>query len=85
MEDPAQAAVRECREETGLDVKISGLINIISGREHPRGADFVIVYRAEIIGGKLLAGDDADRAEFFPYEHLPPLAFKVTKKILGVD
>lgn len=85
MEDPAQAAVRECREETGLDVKISGLINIIAGREHPRGADFVIVYRAEIIGGKLLAGDDADRAEFFPYEHLPPLAFKVTKKILGVD
>jgi hypothetical protein len=27
----------------------------------------------------LQAGDDADRAEFFPLDHLPPLAFQATR------
>ena len=44
-EDPAAAAARECLEETGLTVEITGLLNIVSGREHERGADFIIVYR----------------------------------------
>lgn len=85
LEAPTQAAIRECLEETGLEVRITGLIDVVAGREHPRGADFVIVYRAEMIGGQLTAGDDADQAEFFPYNELPPLAFRVTKKILGIE
>ncbi len=39
-EDPAQAAARECLEETGLTVAITGIIDIVSGREHARGSDF---------------------------------------------
>ncbi len=83
-EDPARAAERECREETGLEVEVTGLLDVISGREHPRGADFVIIYRARLVGGALLAGDDADEAGFFAYDALPPLAFNATKKVLGV-
>jgi NADH pyrophosphatase NudC (nudix superfamily) len=48
-EDPAEAAVRECLEETGLCVRVKSVYEIVSGREHPRGADFVIVYEAEIV------------------------------------
>ncbi|MCX7976776.1 MAG: NUDIX hydrolase [Bellilinea sp.] len=84
-EDPQQAALRECREETGLEVKITGLVDVINGREHERGADIIIVYRAEVIGGSLLAGDDADQAAFFPRSQLPPLAFRATRRVLGVE
>lgn len=82
-EDPARAAERECLEETGLTVRATRVLDIISGREHPRGADFVIVYAGEIVAGTLTAGDDADLVEWFDREDLPPLAFRATAAILG--
>ena len=82
-EDPAEAAARECLEETGLSVRVTRVFDIISGREHKRGADFVIVYLAEVISGELLAADDADAAEWFARSNLPPLAFRATQKILA--
>jgi ADP-ribose pyrophosphatase YjhB (NUDIX family) len=81
-EHPAAAAVRECREETGLEVEIVGLLDVIGGREHERGADIVIVYCARLVGGKLGAGDDVDQAAFFAPEALPPLAFHATRVAL---
>lgn len=79
-EDPQQAAVRECLEETGLHVRILGLMDVIYGREHPRGASIVIVYRAEVDGGSLTAGDDASEVGLFAPSALPPLAFQATKQ-----
>lgn len=81
-EDPARAAERECLEETGLHVRITGLIDVISGQEHPVGAHIVIVYRATVISGKLQAGDDADKVGFFKRTDLPPIAFQATKQVL---
>lgn len=83
-EDPARAAERECLEETGLIVQVTALMDVIAGREHSRGADMVILYRARITGGQLQPGDDADMADFFAYDHLPPLAFLATRKALGL-
>ncbi len=82
-EDPAQAVVRECLEETGLVVRVTGLLDVLYGLEHARGAHILIVYRAEIISGVLVARDDVDRAGFFDVKNLPPLAFDTTKKILA--
>lgn len=84
-EDPARAAERECLEETGLVVRVRHLLDLISGREHPRGADIVLVYAAEITGGELLAGDDATEARFFSRGNLPPLAFRATRRALGLE
>ena len=81
-EDPEHAAERECLEETGLKVKISGLVDVISGQEHPRGAHILIVYLGRILSGKIHPGDDADRAHFFPLDKLPPLAFRSTREII---
>lgn len=81
-EDPAQAAERECLEETGLMVRVTELLDVISGREHPRGADFVIVYRGTILGGEPRPGDDADLVQWFDRDHLPPLAFRATAAVL---
>lgn len=78
-EDPADAAVRECREETGLEVEITGLLDVIAGREHERGADIVIVYLARELGGGLRPADDVDRAAFFAPDDLPSLAFDATQ------
>jgi 8-oxo-dGTP diphosphatase len=81
-EDPALAAERECREETGLIVRTTRLLDVIAGQAHARGADILIVYQAEINSGTLQPGDDADRAQFFEPADLPPLAFASTQTIL---
>jgi 8-oxo-dGTP diphosphatase len=81
-EDPAMAAARECLEETGLIVEVKRVLDVIAGLEHDRGADFLIVYEAEIISGMLAPADDADAAEWFTYDQLPQLAFKATQKVL---
>jgi 8-oxo-dGTP diphosphatase len=84
-EDPAEAAARECLEETGLRVRVIRVLDIISGKEHPRGADFIIVYQADIIDGELKPDDDADAAEWFERGSLPQLAFRATQIVLSGD
>ncbi len=81
-EDPAEAAARECLEETGLSVNITRVLEVIAGREHERGADFIIVYFAEVISGELTPADDADAVAWFARNELPPLAFRATQKVL---
>lgn len=82
-EDPEWAAVREVREETNLEVEISGLVMVLSGQEYDKGAHIIIVYRAEVVDGELSAGDDAAQAEYFHLEELPPLAFESSREILS--
>jgi 8-oxo-dGTP diphosphatase len=80
-EAPDAAAARECFEETGVQVEITGIIDIISGREHPRGSDFVIFYRGKFVSGEPAAADDAAAVGWFDWGKLPELAFKSTSRI----
>jgi ADP-ribose pyrophosphatase YjhB (NUDIX family) len=82
-EAPAAAAARECLEETGLNVEITHLIEVIGGQRQTGGADIVIVYRGVRTGGNLAAGDDACDARFFPLNQLPTLAFTSTVRTLA--
>ena len=82
-EEPARAAERECLEETGLTIRITGLQDVLSGKEHPRGAAILIVYYALVVAGQLKPGDDADQAEFFALDQLPLLAFRSTREIIN--
>lgn len=84
-ENPARAAERECLEETGLRVRVTRLLDVLAGQEHPRGAHIIIFYQAELIDGEISANDDVDRADFFRRDALPPLAFNTTKKILNIS
>lgn len=81
-EDPKVAAVREVNEETGLHIRVTDLLDVLAGGEHPRGADIIIVYRGEIRGGRITAGDDAGAATFFRYDALPVLAFASTQRVI---
>ena len=83
-EDPARTAVRECREETGLDIEISSVLDVMSGKDHVRGADIAILYRGQVVGGELAAADDVGEAAFFSPEELPPLAFRATRVALNL-
>lgn len=83
-EDPQKAAERECMEETGLKVRITGLLDVLYGQEHEKGANIVIFYRAKVLAGRPVPADDVDRAAFFSRHELPPLAFTTTQRILKI-
>ena len=72
------AAIREAREECGLDVRLDGLVNIYS---YPGRVPVIIVYAATAIGGALAIDDEClETAEFdagaIPGDHL---AFRSTR------
>ena len=71
------AAVREAREECGLEVRLDGLVNIYS---YPGRAPIIIVYAATALGGTLCVDEESlETAEFEP-DALPwnALAFRST-------
>ncbi len=87
-EPPREAAVRECKEETGLDIEDLELLTLVSEHEggqstHQHGADLVVVYRARVAGGELTPADDAAEAHFFLLDDLPTLAFRSTREAVA--
>jgi ADP-ribose pyrophosphatase YjhB (NUDIX family) len=80
-ESPAQAAVRETREEIGVDVRLVRLLDVLGGPDYqvsyPNGdltAYVTAVYEAAIVDGSPAVSDDelTDIAWFAP-EQLPRL------------
>jgi 8-oxo-dGTP diphosphatase len=82
-EDIRDTAVREVREETGLEVEIDSLHAVESCRDDPRGDTVVVLFGGRVVGGELRAGDDAIGAAFFPVGELPPIAFACQRRILS--
>jgi 8-oxo-dGTP diphosphatase len=70
-ESPKETAVRETKEETGLDVNVLQLFGVYGSCDDPRTRVVLVVYHAQIVGGELQAGDDAIEARFFPRDQLP--------------
>lgn len=73
------AALRETREETGLDVKLTGLVGVYSATGNPV---IVIAYAAEVTGGTLKADDDLEELRSFDPDHLPEMAFAHDTRIV---
>lgn len=76
-ESAEQAAIREAFEETGLAVRLTGLLGVYSdpGRD-PRFHTLSVAFIAVAdVDQAPRAGDDAGNARFFPLDDLPDLAF----------
>lgn len=83
-EAPEETAVREVKEETGLDVAVQRLFSVYRAGDDPRTRVVLILYEAEIVAGRLKPGDDALKAEFFPLDNLPEdVAFSAHRKALS--
>ncbi len=68
-ETPEEAAVREAREESGLEVAVAGIHGIYAER---KVGVVLLVYDALVRGGTMLAGDDAVSVGLFEPDDLPP-------------
>ena len=67
-----EAAARETKEETGLDVRIERLL----GAWSTRGERVVfLAYAARVTGGRIQVGWECQEVRLFPADALPPLAF----------
>ena len=77
----AAAAKRETLEESGLEVALTGVLDVYS----TRGENVVVVvYSAHVMHGTPRAGDECDEARVFTPEALPwdDLAFEPTRAAL---
>jgi 8-oxo-dGTP diphosphatase len=82
-EDFLSAAIREVKEETGLDVEIRAIINVVSNLLSPRLHTLAIVLLAGVVSGELCAGDDLETLEWVPLaEPLPEMTFEADEQII---
>ncbi|NLE51931.1 MAG: NUDIX hydrolase [Chloroflexi bacterium] len=81
-EHPAEAAIREVHEETGLEIAISGLLAVQGGAAEI-GASIVIIYAGRVVNGVAQPLDDADAIGWFKKgDPLPDIAFESTHAML---
>lgn len=81
-EDPRAAAAREAAEETGVEVRVDGVLDVFANPPEDGGAVFVL-YAATWCSGEPSPGDDADAARFFARDALPDLAFASTQHVVA--
>jgi len=82
-EPPAQTAVREVLEESGIQVRVLSLFDLIFVPEDLRRPANVAIYLCAPVGGVLCAGEDALEAAWFGLDALPPdLGFDNGPRIL---
>lgn len=80
----ADAALRELREETGVEAELIGLVDVVDGLFPEAGRHYVLIdYAARWIAGEPVAGDDAAEAAFFPFETaLAKVDWSETRRII---
>jgi 8-oxo-dGTP diphosphatase len=82
-EGPKEAAIRELKEELDVEVRLTGLVDVLMERGDPRGPCLLVVYTGDIVSGRPKAGDDAAEVRAFPLDRLPDqIAFKAHREAL---
>lgn len=75
---PKEVAVKEIKEETGLDAEIVRLVAIYDKQRHPHPPEPYYIYKlmfyCRVTGGQLQAGFDMRDVDWFSLDNLPPLS-----------
>ncbi len=89
-ETTSEAALRELKEETGVEAEIVGLIDVVDSiglREKGQPGDWhylLVDYAARWVSGEPLAQDDVDEAVFYPLEEALALTrWDKTRDVIG--
>lgn len=69
LEPPWETAIRETKEETGLDVDLTGLTGVYS---KPAENSLLLTFTAKVAGGKLRTNDEAADFAYFAAGEEPP-------------
>lgn len=75
---PSETIIKECKEETGLDVKPQKLLAVFDKRKHlhPPEAHYVfkLVFLCQALSANIAKGFDVLDVQYFPIDDLPPLS-----------
>ena len=83
-EEVQNAALRELKEEAGVDGSIVRLIDVDTVDNYFYGSLAIVTYEIKMTGGLVAPGDDASDAAFFPIDKLPQLAWNSNEKALKI-
>jgi 8-oxo-dGTP diphosphatase len=78
----AAAALRELREEAGVEARVLWLLDADSSESSHYGDLLIVTFEMQKMRGHERAGDDAEEVRYFPIEKHPPLAFSSNEKAL---
>ena len=85
-EHPEAGAVRELREETGLEVRLTGMIGIFMDAYGATGDGTLnVFYAGEVVSGQEAAGSDATVLRWFAIDGIPDnVAFECNRQAIRV-
>ena len=88
----AGCAIREVKEETGLEVEVTGIVGIYTDPKHVFAYDdgevrqeFSICFLARIIGGELTVSDESFEVAFHPPDHVADLPMVASIRLRVAD
>jgi len=81
-DSPSLSAVREVKEESGYDVRITKLAAVLDRDRHPHPPipfhAYKLFFLGELTGGISATSNETDAVDFFAADHLPPLSLTRT-------
>ena len=85
-ERAVDAALRELREETGVEAEIIGLIDVVDGLFPEADRHYVLIdYAARWLSGEPVAGDDALEARFVALDRVVALVdWPETRRVIRI-